>query len=31
MSAIQKQLKSMMDKGYIIRTENVEWRVIITQ
>ena len=31
MSAIQKQLKSMMDKGYIIRTENGEWRVIITQ
>ncbi|MBR3929187.1 MAG: Fic family protein [Clostridia bacterium] len=31
MSAIQKQLKSMMDKGYIVRTENGEWRVIITQ
>lgn len=31
MSAIQKQLKSMMDKGYIVRTENREWRVIITR
>ena len=31
MSAIQRQLKSMMDKGYIVRTENGEWRVIITR
>lgn len=28
MSAIQKQLKNMTDKGYILRSEN-EWRVII--